>query len=216
MSSFDPPSGAEDLAAQAELIEAERAQMEADHKAMLLQRQQRKVEQGRADLERRRAELQAELAALDGEPLVVEPAGDVVVVDAEPADTTESEPDYTDAAVWDIDPDTGEAYRDEDGKPVPRWPYETIEFKGRPVQTRIPKPAALQVFGLINSRHTPAKAKNDAVAQFLVQYLSARSHAEIMAAMMDPDQDYEESDLSRLVEQIAKQGTARPTAPSRA
>lgn len=229
MTSFEPPSGADDLAAEAEAIEAEKQRMEEQHAAVIQARQERRVAQGRADLEQqraeleqRRAELAAEMAALDAaeagdRPVIVDvdPVPTVNPAPAvQPAEPAEPAPDYRDAAVWDIDPATGEAFRDWEGRPIPAWPYTLTEYKGRTFQVRPLGPAAMQSLGLISSKYTPAQVKGDLVTKFLTQYMSGRSYAEMLAAMLDPDTDLQDSDLSGLVEHIATQGTGRPTLPS--
>lgn len=208
MTSFEPPSGADDFTAQAELLEQERAQMEAERAELLAQRQaraqQRETDDLRAELEQLRAELKSER---NGGPAPV-----IVDVDPVPA---EPEEDLSDASVWDIDPDTGTAYLDEQGKPVPRWPYETIEVKGHQIQVRKAKASAGAALGILSSRHVALDKQNDATLLFCQRHTSARTFAELMDAMLDPDDEFDMPDWSEVVRQIATQDTGRPTKPSR-
>lgn len=196
MTSFEPPSGADDLAAQAAAIERERAQMEAERAELIRARTQRDLDRQRAELDRERADLVSQ-RQLDDEPAqpsavaVIDPSGQEFEVGAD-----------------------GQVLLDDDGQPVPKWAHEVIEFKGFTVQVRAARPEALQAFGMAVSKYAPPKVRTDMWALFVRNHISARSYAELVELMMDPDTKFTVADFGELTKQIATLGTARPTTPS--
>jgi hypothetical protein len=199
MTTHEPPSGADDLAAQAEALAKERAAYDAEVAEMMRARQQRVIDAGRAELDRERAELAKERSEIDS-PTVVPAGSPLAVIDP-------------DGEEYDIGPD-GEVYRDDDGNPVPKWPHAVIPFKGIDVQVRAARPEALQAFGLATSKYAPEKVRSEMWALFVSNHISPRSYAELVKLMMDPDTEFTIADFSELTKQIATMNTARPTGPS--
>lgn len=176
MTSIEPPSGFEDLAAQTEQLRREREQLE----------------QERALVRARRAD-QTEPAATSG-IAVIDPNGQEFEIG-----------------------DDGKPLLDDDGQPVPRWPHEQLELNGRVIQVRRPKPEALQAFALAASKYTPQRTQTNMVALFVRNHISAKSYNELMLAMMNPEDPnpFVMDDFGKLMQEIAKLGSARPTEPSR-
>lgn len=115
---------------------------------------------------------------------------------------------------YEVDPETGAILLDDAGDPVPKWPHETVTIRGREIQIRAPKPAALQAFGLATAKGVPLMTQNKALATIVRKHISARSFEELQDAMMDPDDDFTLDDFQELVKEIATRGTGRPTGPS--
>lgn len=154
-----------------------------------------------AEVRRRRA-VTAETS--DGEPVDGITPNDKLVAVIDP-----------DGSEYEVDTETGAILLDDDGKPVPKWPHETVTIKGREIQIRAPKPSALQAFGLATTKGVPIDQQNRALGQIVRKHISARSFEELQDAMMDPDDPFEMEDFQELVKEIATRGTGRPTGPSK-
>lgn len=148
-----------------------------------------------ADLDRQRADLAAKR-----DELANAQASSVAVIDP-------------DGAEFELN-DDGTVYKDEDGKPVPKWTHQTIDLDGRTIQARMPQAAAIQAFSMAVSKHSSTKMQNDMVALFVRNHISARSYNDLLVAMMDPDDSFTLEQFGELMRKIATMSTARPTGPS--
>ncbi|MDE1675135.1 hypothetical protein [Nocardia gipuzkoensis] len=181
MTNIEPPSGYDDLAAQAEQLQRERDLLEQEKALVRAQRTPSAADSGAA-------------AGPATAPAVIDPSGVEFELDAD-----------------------GQVYRDDEGQPVPKWTGEVVELNGRQIQVRKPKPEALQAFALAASKYTPARTQTNMVALFVRNHVSAKSFNELMLAMMNPNDPnpFVMDDFGKLMQEIAKLGSARPTGPSR-
>lgn len=151
------------------------------------------------DLERQRAELAAKRAELDTANATAQ-AATVAVIDP-------------DGGEFELN-DDGSVYKDDEGKPVPKWAHDTIDLDGHKIQARMPQPAAIQAFAMATSRHSPVKTQNEMVAMFVRNHISPRSYQELLERMMDPEDSFTIDQFGELMRRIATLGSARPTKPS--
>ena len=214
MTSFEPPTGMEDLSSQADSVISEREQ---------LARERAELEQERALVRRRRT---IEDQTVIGGP-VVEPTGEPspsspAVIDPTGVEYELGEDGYPQRdgsgqpiprGEYDRD-DNGLVLLDDEGKPRPVWPHQTVELGGRTIQVRVPAAAALQAFSMGVSKYTPEKKQNEMVALFVRRHISDRSYNDLLEYMMDPDDPFTIESFGDLMKEIATLGSGRPTPPS--
>lgn len=214
MTSFEPPTGMEDLSSQADSVITEREQ---------LARERAELEQERALVRQRRT---IEDQPVIGGP-VVEPTGEPspsapVVIDPTGAEYELGEDGYPQRdgsgqpiprGEYDRD-DNGLVLLDDEGKPRPVWPYRTVELEGRTIQVRVPSAAALQAFSMSVAKGVPDKKQQEMVALFVRRHISDRSYNDLLESMMDPDGGFTIDMFGDLMREIATLGSGRPTGPS--
>ncbi|WP_280499007.1 hypothetical protein [Nocardia cyriacigeorgica] len=188
---IQPPSGAEDLVAQAEQLARERAEFEAERAALLAAREQRDTEPAAVPVAA--SEPEYELDA-DGEPYLDD--------DGNPYPKGKFEVG-----------DDGLLLFDGTGKPYPKWTHDTVEYKGHTFQIRAAEPAAISAFSMMSNSSLDENTQVKLYRKFVDSHMSVLSQTRIFELMMDGELDV--SDYQELFKIIAKNGTARPTGPSR-
>ncbi len=203
MTSYEPPNGFPDLAGQVDSVEAERAAAARERAAH--DEQMALVRQRRAHEDQQHQQ----------HPQVIGP-------DAEPFQPRTPEPSYAPSVVdsegseFELDLDTGQPILDDAGKPIPKWPHQTIELDGQIIQVRKPRPEALQAVALATSKYTPAQMQNNLIGLFVQNHISPLSYGRLMVRMLNPeDNSFTVEDFGRLFQAIAALETGRPTGPSR-
>lgn len=193
--SYEPPSGAEDLAAQAEQLRREREEFERE-----------KAEA----LERRAARMTAPPA---DEPVADEPAPEPeheVDNDNEPVLDPAGEP----VPKGDYERDTdGAILFDDAGRPYPRWQHDEFEYKGHTFQIKAAEPGALQAFQMMAASSLPEETQTRMYRQFVDSHLSLLSQTRVFDLMLAGE--FTPEDYGEMFKRIARNGSARPTKPSR-
>ncbi|WP_280187046.1 MULTISPECIES: hypothetical protein [Nocardia] len=221
--SYEPPSGAEDLAAQTAEIERQREELIQE---MALVRQRRAERPPVADQEVGKGAFLAEALAAeyhDQDPLadlakrgtvgaVIDPDGLEYETDADGAVLRDGQDQPIPTGDYDRD-ENGVALLDESGTPIPAWPHDTIEFRGRKIQIRLATPEALNAFSMSASDSLPQETQNRIYHKFVDAHISMRSRVELIDAMIDGS--FSMDDYRELFKRIARNGSARPTKPSK-
>lgn len=228
MTTVEPPSGAEDLTAQAEAAEiaTEREELDKDRRIAELQRQ-----------------LDAANRAAPAAPEVIEPDGSVSTATLDKAlyilDEETDEPvevggqlllksEYpTDGeglvgigedgqalrfADVELD-DEGEPLLDDEGKLIPRWTGGTLEYKGRTLQVNIPTPGAIAGFQQLLAPSMPSGTVNRLHDKFMSKHISPLTRRQITEWLIDGEWTAE--DWGGVFRLLVTKGTARPTKRSR-
>lgn len=234
MTTPEPPSGAEDLAAQADAaaraeVAEERAQLDKDMRIAELERQlaaQRRAEDAAAprviepDGSESTAQLDKGLYVLDeetDEPLQV--GGQLLLKSEYPTDEQGrvSIGDDGQARTFEqveLD-DDGKPILDDDGQLIPRWPHQVIEHRGIRVQVRIPKPGAITAFQTVQSKNIPESTRAELYDQFVSKHMSTLSRRHLTTLMFDPDSDFDADDWREIFRKLMTMSTGRPTKRSR-
>ncbi|WP_280248797.1 hypothetical protein [Nocardia abscessus] len=210
--SYEPPSGAEDLAAQTERIE--RAQLDQE---MALVRQRRDERppvayQGLTTIGAIPDDTADALGQAVKPGAVIDPVGLEYETDSDGAVLRDGQDNPIPTGDYDRD-ENGVAVLDESGKPIPAWPHDTIEFQGRKIQIRLATPEALNAFSMSASDSLPQETQNRIYHKFVDAHISMRSRVELIDAMIDGS--FSMDDYRELFKRIARNGSARPTKPSK-
>jgi hypothetical protein len=205
MTNIEPPSGFPDLNGQSASIEDERAAARAEREALAAER---------AALERDQA-LVRQRREREDQPQIIQPTGEPIA--QEPAYANPSTPAVVNVedSAYEIDVDTGKPIIGSDGKPIPKWPYQTIDIDGYKIQVRKPRPEALSAVAMAGASVTPSKLQNELVTRFVKNHISELSFGTLLSRMMDPEDSFTMDDFGKLFTEIATLETGRPTGPSR-
>lgn len=188
---IQPPSGAEDLAAQAEALRREREEFQAEQAAALAARADRDLAEAEAT------------AAADADTYHVDADGNPILdPDGKPYRRGE----------WETD-DNGALILDDAGSPYPLWKHDTVEHKGHTFQIRRAEPAAVNAFTMMSTSSLPAATQMRMYRQFVDRHMSLMSQAKMFDLMLDGEFDMD--DYKEMFKLIATQDTARPTGPSK-
>lgn len=85
------------------------------------------------------------------------------------------------------------------------WPHDFMDFEGDRLEIRLPDERALTGFALSVGKFIPADVQNDMVSLFMNRHMSPDSYGQVMARMMDPDDDtYTVKTVGQLFNAIVK------------
>ncbi|MEU1550188.1 hypothetical protein [Nocardia sp. NPDC005745] len=215
--SYEPPSGAEDLAAQAEQVARERDQLEQEM-ALVRQRRAERPSVAYQPLSTI-GDVAGDMASTVG-PVdvvkagaVIDPDGMEYELDGDGDVLRDGEDKPIPKGDYERD-ENGVALLDDAGRPFERWPHDTIEYKGRKIQIKKASPEALQAMSLSTSDTLPAETQLRIYHRYVDSHISMRSRVELMDAMLAGE--FTMDDYRELFKLIAKAGSGRPTKPSRA
>ncbi|MBF6417001.1 hypothetical protein [Nocardia cyriacigeorgica] len=195
---IQPPSGAEDLAAQLEQLEAERAQLEAERAEVLKAREHRDT-----------SEPGGELAVAGA---VIDPDGQEYELDIDGQVLRDGAGKPIPVGEYERD-DKGVAILDDSGTPYAKWPHDSVEYKGHSFQIKKASTGAMQALNLMQSDSLPAETQNRIYHRFVDGHMSMMSRVRFMELLLSGE--FEMADYRELFKLILTQGTARPTKPSR-
>ncbi|WP_280420632.1 hypothetical protein [Nocardia carnea] len=224
---YKPPSGAEDFTAQADQIRAERAELNQEIEQAELRRAQRPMTSPPQYTEPHGGVVPA--------GAVIDPAGQEFEKDANgwaledgdgnPIPVGEYERGADGIALldgelnpippgdWERDDETGVVLRNDAGFPYPKWPHETIEYKGLSIQIRTATPEALNALSLGSSEDLPFETRNRVSMEFVNDHISQLSRVRIIDALKAGT--FSMDDYAEVMKRISRRGSARPTRQSK-